>query len=80
MPMGIGAVGGGIPGLGSIFPGAFMPPMGAAIWNEIPKPNRFEDQSSQWNQFDREWRKYENLTASTGYPFPDALKLEILKN
>ena len=54
--------------------------MGAAIWNEIPKPNLFEDQSSQWNQFDREWRKYENLTASTGYPFPDALKLEILKS
>ena len=75
-PMGIGAVGvGGHP----VYPGMMgFPHM--AHWAEITKPTLFEDKSSQWDQFDREWRRYEQLVATSGIPMPDPLKLEVLKS
>ena len=74
--MGIGAV--GVAG-SAFYPGLFMSPHAAQLWAEISKPTLFEDKSSQWDQFDREWKRYEQLTSATGFPMPDPIKLEVLK-
>ena len=54
-------------------------PLASQLWNQIRKPTLFEDRSDQWDQFNREWKRYESLTGSTGCPMPDAIKLEVLK-
>ena len=57
-----------------------MNPHAAQLWAEITKPNLFDDKSTDWYQFDREWKRYEQLTAATGLPMPDPIKLEVLKS
>ena len=83
MPFGIGTpMGVGVVGVGGAnhFSGMMGYPHMAHMWAEISKPTLFEDRPSQWDQFDREWRKYEQLTTATGFPMPDPIKLAVLKS
>ena len=75
-PMGVGVVG---VGGANPFAGMMGYPHMAQMWAEITKPTLFEAKPSQWDQFDREWRKYEQLTTATGFPMPDLIKLSVLK-
>ena len=56
-----------------------MPYASLAHWGEITKPTAFDDKASSWDQFDREWKRYEQLLNTSGMPMPDAIKLEVLK-
>ena len=74
---GVGAVG---VGMQHPMTGYLVNPHAAQLWAEITKPNLFDDKSTDWDQFDREWKRYEQLTAATGLPMPDPIKLEVLKS
>ena len=55
-------------------------PQAAAMIADITKPSLFEDKPEDWDRFDREWKKYEQLIMATGMIMPDAMRLEALKN
>ena len=84
-PMGVSAVGvGGTPGLGvgMGLPGLGMmfAPQIALMWANDAKPSFFNDDSNDWDRFDREWQKWDKITRNSGYPIPDPVKLETLKS
>jgi hypothetical protein len=55
-------------------------PQAAQMVAEITKPAIFEDRPEDWDRFDREWRKYEQLITATGLIMPDAMRLEALRS
>ena len=55
-------------------------PQAAQMVAEITKPAIFEDRPEDWDRFDREWKKYEQLIPATGLIMPDAMRLEALRS
>ena len=55
-------------------------PQAAQLFSEISRPTLFEDKPEDWDRFDREWKKYEQLVGSTGYLMSDPMRLQILRS